>query len=820
MVNSMDYIFNSLLEITIFSSIMIIATMAMKAIFKDKIKQNIVNLLWLLVLIRLILPTTMVSPVHFDMLLPESSSIQNVEHQINQSDNNNMYENTVSNNNYDISYPEMKHDIKAEQLSQTTQTSVSFIDKLISLSKGINYKVYMLIVWTIGIAYILTKSLMINRRFMLQVKRDLKRKEDYLDDIVFELKNELGIKKKIQITQSNSIDIPLVCGFAKPIIVIPTRLYARINSDKLRLIIRHELSHIKRHDVFKNYLWLLAKTVYWFNPIVWIGYNSYLDDIEIACDDMVAKSITREDSFLYSQSLIDVIKLSKENKRIPIYLSFCKDKKTLRKRVENMIKPTKKLRTVSFTALLLAILMIVGCFTTACQPTPEKKVVSSKTTDIEDVIKNNDEGEVTTTLVKTTDYYETPERYANELEGVNVKVFVDAKINGPEDNAIRSIIFEDAQLTQEMADEFLDYFIGNKSLYEKVDGSIRTKTQLQNDILMWERHIFEAQNSWEDVRLHDPYFEYETSETAIKEFEKYIEEIKEAIKTAPDENDYREISRELIPENGSLEIEGYSPNEDKISDDSGRIHISSFVFQPSSYTVTIMSYENTNEYIEKDTTIEEMEEQTGLTLDSAVNQIKEITKHFGIDEIVLSNYSINHRKRNNKVTPSYFMEFDMAINNIPIPKLRDGTRLNTNIHLVNEAPPLTTICAEVDETGVIRFSIHNVKKELSLINSDVKIMSFDETLEIFETKLLHTLYVPEGNTKEVYITDISLSLMLLSKKNSKEMVSVPVWDFKGYSFDPNNEKEKVNVLRNKNNSSSFLTLNAVDGSIIDRITGH
>ena len=43
-----------------------------------------------------------------------------------------------------------------------------------------------------------------------------------------------------------------------------------------------------------------------------------------------------------------------------------------------MIKPQKKSKSAGFTAILLTVIMIIGCFTTACQPTPEELVVQNK----------------------------------------------------------------------------------------------------------------------------------------------------------------------------------------------------------------------------------------------------------------------------------------------------------------------------------------------------------------------------------------------------------------------------------------------------------
>ena len=64
----------ALLVVTAYSSVMIAAVLAMRAIWNGKINSKIIRFLWLLVLIRLLLPITFESPVHFDGIFPESQA--------------------------------------------------------------------------------------------------------------------------------------------------------------------------------------------------------------------------------------------------------------------------------------------------------------------------------------------------------------------------------------------------------------------------------------------------------------------------------------------------------------------------------------------------------------------------------------------------------------------------------------------------------------------------------------------------------------------------------------------------------------------------
>lgn len=137
-------------------------------------------------------------------------------------------------------------------------------------------------------------------------------------------KKTANIYSDIKIAESLYVDIPLVYGLINPIILLPVGFADSISRKKLSCILLHELCHVKRRDMLKNYIWLIAKTVHWFNPFVHIAYRRYLDNVEELCDEMVLKYLNEQDKYEYTQSLLDVIRLSKNKCELPLTVSFCK----------------------------------------------------------------------------------------------------------------------------------------------------------------------------------------------------------------------------------------------------------------------------------------------------------------------------------------------------------------------------------------------------------------------------------------------------------------------------------------------------------------
>lgn len=116
------------------------------------------------------------------------------------------------------------------------------------------------------------------------------------------LKRKIGtaVLYKDNIFQSESVVSPFVLGIIKPKIYLPFNM----NESDTEYVIAHENAHIKRKDHLWKPLGFLLLTIYWFNPLVWVGYILLCKDIELACDEKVVKEFDTEHRADYSQALL------------------------------------------------------------------------------------------------------------------------------------------------------------------------------------------------------------------------------------------------------------------------------------------------------------------------------------------------------------------------------------------------------------------------------------------------------------------------------------------------------------------------------------
>ena len=110
---------------------------------------------------------------------------------------------------------------------------------------------------------------------------------------------------------------------------------------------------------------------------------------------------------------------------------------------------------------------------------------------------------------------------------------------------------------------------------------------------------------------------------------------------------------------------------------------------------------------------------------------------------------------------------------------------------------------------------------LSVENENVPLLSFERIMEIFRRQVFMSVYCDQGHPITYRITGIQFSYMRVQVKDSDDYYLLPVWDFTGYMiYDWQMSPGDMAVARGFFHSMSILTINAVDGSILDRYLGY
>jgi beta-lactamase regulating signal transducer with metallopeptidase domain len=143
-------------------------------------------------------------------------------------------------------------------------------------------------------------------RAVRRLKRDCAPEEDArLIADCQELCRRLALRNPPRLLAIEGAGSPLLLGGAGPAILLPSALRAACTPAELRLMLAHELAHLKRHDLWWCWLPALAHCLFFFHPMVWLANREWRTAQEVACDAL-ALEVTNAPVGDYGSALLKV----------------------------------------------------------------------------------------------------------------------------------------------------------------------------------------------------------------------------------------------------------------------------------------------------------------------------------------------------------------------------------------------------------------------------------------------------------------------------------------------------------------------------------
>jgi uncharacterized surface protein with fasciclin (FAS1) repeats/formylglycine-generating enzyme required for sulfatase activity/beta-lactamase regulating signal transducer with metallopeptidase domain len=143
--------------------------------------------------------------------------------------------------------------------------------------------------WLVGTVLIVAMSLSRIARFRRGVLAHCLPAKPELLCISRSVADELGLRRGFGVLTTRADAVPFVwSGFSGPVIVIPSTLLA--DAPNLRLILMHELAHIRRRDHLVRWLDWAVVAWLWWNPLAWIARRGLRSSEELACDALVMRT--------------------------------------------------------------------------------------------------------------------------------------------------------------------------------------------------------------------------------------------------------------------------------------------------------------------------------------------------------------------------------------------------------------------------------------------------------------------------------------------------------------------------------------------------
>ena len=201
-----------------------------------------------------------------------------------------------------------------------------------------------------------------------------RKEQELLDKISSEV---FSRKTNMTLIKSNDVSTPMVVGLLKSTVVIPNREY---DSDELQLILYHECTHLKNHDLWLKLLVNIYCCVYWFNPFVYLLKADMDFILEVKCDTAVYRKLSKEKRLDYAKLVNDNVRNNVKGKeRFSLMTSGFSSVSTLRHicRMNNLLNPNSKGPTLPIAIVSLVMVVIfLSSYAFILKPDYSKQVES------------------------------------------------------------------------------------------------------------------------------------------------------------------------------------------------------------------------------------------------------------------------------------------------------------------------------------------------------------------------------------------------------------------------------------------------------------
>lgn len=184
------------------------------------------------------------------------------------------------------------------------------------------------------------------------------RKDETLFAQMDALQKELHVKRTLPVLFYDGDISPMIMGAFRPVIILPENRYSE---QELYFILKHELIHLKRHDVAVKFLFVAAGALHWFNPAVYLMKRRAVIDMELSCDERVIRGIAYADRKAYTETLLSTIQEAC-GKRTFLSTQFYGGKEIMKRRFLNIFTRVRKKNGMPFLLVAAALTLTAGTF--------------------------------------------------------------------------------------------------------------------------------------------------------------------------------------------------------------------------------------------------------------------------------------------------------------------------------------------------------------------------------------------------------------------------------------------------------------------------
>lgn len=219
----------------------------------------------------------------------------------------------------------------------------------------------LLTIWLGGMIVYVHRTVTQQARLTRQLRRSQRVTSGPLFRELEMLAGELGLSKVPRLFLSASAASPFLCSLHSPAIVLPSGLPGDLDREQLRLVLLHELVHLRRGDLVVCWLQVAAQTIMWFNPMVRFA-NRRLEEVREWCVDAEVLALTQVRPAVYGETILSVVESLSMDAPLLALAGRDSDAETLRRRLMQLavFRPESTMKRLgAFAAVMLLALEVI-----------------------------------------------------------------------------------------------------------------------------------------------------------------------------------------------------------------------------------------------------------------------------------------------------------------------------------------------------------------------------------------------------------------------------------------------------------------------------
>ena len=393
-IRELTFVFKLVTATTIQASILICLIFVLKAILRGRLEARWQYWLWIILLVRMVMPWGPASNFSVFNLLPQADKTvvpEKIAAKVHQS------ENVISEK---ASVSESQKIIPASTNAATT------------ISGGRSYWGIWQIsafTWFVIAAGMGGFSIWCNFRLLRIVKSRRPVTEERILNLLEDCKAEMGIKTILGVVITDKVKSPALFGIIRPRLLLPEGMTEKLNTEELRYVFLHELGHLKRHDIYAGWAMVILQVIHWFNPLVWFAFARMRAERELACDSLVLSIMGGDKSQTYGQTLINFLRDYSGTQYAPGIAGILENKTELKRRITMITRFKKGSYRLTAAAGVILVLLGLAVLTDA----QERQGHQAKTTATEEKNENKNSGDIQSKPKVVGTY---PEALSNDVD--------------------------------------------------------------------------------------------------------------------------------------------------------------------------------------------------------------------------------------------------------------------------------------------------------------------------------------------------------------------------------------------------------------------